>query len=178
VEICRADELDKPHELTSELDEMRSYVRQKANPRWLWHAIDHHSDKVLAYVFGRRQDQVFLALNTSSYYPSLYTGFLPLICIRISGTNSDTCTSTKPAFSKYPMHSECLVQHQSVVYRPGVPLAWLYTVHAPGPLFQSGSLGTQSPNTASNPLIPLLVRLLDRPELSNPTRYLTWGETG
>ena len=27
-------------------------------PRWLWHAIDHRSGKVLAYVFGRRQDEV------------------------------------------------------------------------------------------------------------------------
>ena len=33
----------------------------KANPRWLWHAIDHHTGTVLAYVFGRRQDTVFLS---------------------------------------------------------------------------------------------------------------------
>jgi insertion element IS1 protein InsB len=45
------------------LDEMWSYVRSKANPRWLWHAIDHHTGKVLAYVFGRRQDDVFLKLQ-------------------------------------------------------------------------------------------------------------------
>jgi insertion element IS1 protein InsB len=44
----------------SALDEMWSYVGKKANPRWLWHAIDHHSGKVLAYVFGRRTDKVFL----------------------------------------------------------------------------------------------------------------------
>jgi insertion element IS1 protein InsB len=31
--------------------------------RWLWHAIDYHTGKVLAYVFGRRQDQVFLKLK-------------------------------------------------------------------------------------------------------------------
>src|SRR5882672_5092344 len=35
----------------------------KANPRWLWHAVDHHTGKVLAYVFGRRQDDVFLQLQ-------------------------------------------------------------------------------------------------------------------
>lgn len=45
-----------------ELDEMWSYVGNKDNPRWLWHAIDHHSGKVLAYVFGRRKDEVFLQL--------------------------------------------------------------------------------------------------------------------
>ena len=38
---------------------MWSYVGKKDNPRWLWHAIDHHSGKVLAYVFGRRKDEVF-----------------------------------------------------------------------------------------------------------------------
>jgi len=49
--------------LSSELDEMWSYVARKSNPRWLWHAIDHHSGKVLAYVFGRRKDEVFLRLQ-------------------------------------------------------------------------------------------------------------------
>ena len=36
---------------------------RKAHLRWLWHAIDHHTGKVLAYVFGRRQDTVFLELK-------------------------------------------------------------------------------------------------------------------
>jgi len=64
VEMCRSEELDRRRGLTSELDEMWSYVRSKANPRWLWHAIDHHTGKVLAYVFGRRQDKVFLQRKT------------------------------------------------------------------------------------------------------------------
>jgi insertion element IS1 protein InsB len=63
VEICRADELAQRRALTSELDEMWSYVGKKAEPRWLWHAIDHRSGAVLAYVFGRRQDTVFLELQ-------------------------------------------------------------------------------------------------------------------
>ena len=63
VEIWRADELEVHRGLSSELDEMWSYVRSKAHPRWLWHAIDHHTGKVLAYVFGRRQDTVFLELK-------------------------------------------------------------------------------------------------------------------
>ena len=63
VEICRADELAQRRGLTSELDEMWSYVGKKAEPRWLWHAIDHASGTVLAYVFGRRKDTVFLALQ-------------------------------------------------------------------------------------------------------------------
>ena len=63
VEICRADELAQRRGLASELDEMWAYVAKKANPRWLWHAIDHHSGKVLAYVFGPRKDEVFLQLQ-------------------------------------------------------------------------------------------------------------------
>ena len=47
----------------AEVDEMWSYVEKKTAPRWLWHAIDHQTGKVLAYVFGRRQDHVFLQLK-------------------------------------------------------------------------------------------------------------------
>ena len=39
VEIWRADELEIRRGLSTELDKMWSYVRRKANPRWLWHAI-------------------------------------------------------------------------------------------------------------------------------------------
>jgi len=59
VELWRADELEVRRGLSSELDEMWSYVARKSNPRWLWHAIDHHTGNVLAYVFGRRKDNVF-----------------------------------------------------------------------------------------------------------------------
>jgi insertion element IS1 protein InsB len=47
----------------AEVDEMWSFVKRKKAPRWLWHAIDHRSGKVLAYVFGRRPDEVFLKLK-------------------------------------------------------------------------------------------------------------------
>jgi IS1 family transposase len=47
----------------AEMDEMWSFVGNKRNPRWLWHAIDHHTGAVLAYVFGRRKDEVFLQLK-------------------------------------------------------------------------------------------------------------------
>jgi insertion element IS1 protein InsB len=47
----------------AEVDEMWSYVGKKQEQRWLWHAIDHWSGKVLAYVFGRRKDEVFLKLK-------------------------------------------------------------------------------------------------------------------
>ena len=47
----------------AEVDEMWSFVGRKKDQRWLWHAIDHRSGQVLAYVFGRRQDEVFLKLK-------------------------------------------------------------------------------------------------------------------
>jgi insertion element IS1 protein InsB len=49
--------------LEAEVDEMWSYVGHKGNKRWLWHAIDRETRKVLAYVFGERKDQVFLELK-------------------------------------------------------------------------------------------------------------------
>jgi insertion element IS1 protein InsB len=46
-----------------EMDEQWSYVGNKANQRWLWYAIDHATNTMLAYVFGKRKDQVFLRLK-------------------------------------------------------------------------------------------------------------------
>ena len=42
---------------------MWSFGEKKANQRWLWHAIERTSGKVLAYVFGTRKDEVFLQLK-------------------------------------------------------------------------------------------------------------------
>jgi insertion element IS1 protein InsB len=47
----------------AEVDAMWAYVGKQREPRWLWHAIDHHSGHVLAYVLGRRKDEVFLQLK-------------------------------------------------------------------------------------------------------------------
>jgi insertion element IS1 protein InsB len=47
----------------AEVDEMWSFVRSKAQQRWLWHAIDHLTGVVLAYVFGSRADKVFVELQ-------------------------------------------------------------------------------------------------------------------
>ena len=47
----------------AELDEMWSFVAKKQNQRWLWHAIDHHSGKVLAYVLAPHEDEAFLKLK-------------------------------------------------------------------------------------------------------------------
>ena len=50
-------------ETEAEADEIWSFVQCKKNQRWLWHATHHHSGQILAYVFGRRQDEAFLKLK-------------------------------------------------------------------------------------------------------------------
>ena len=47
----------------AELDEQWSFVGNKSNQRWLWHAVDHNTNTVLAYVFGKRKDVVFQELK-------------------------------------------------------------------------------------------------------------------
>ena len=48
----------------AEVDEMWSFVGKKKEQRWLWHAVDHRTGKVLAYAFGGRKDAVFLKLKS------------------------------------------------------------------------------------------------------------------
>jgi IS1 family transposase len=59
----------------AELDEQWSFVGNKSNQRWLWHAVDHATNTVLGYVFGKRKDTVFqelkallAPLNIGRYY--------------------------------------------------------------------------------------------------------------
>ena len=49
--------------VTAEMDEMWSFAGSKSQQRWLWHAIEHHTGQVFAYVFGTREDEVFLELK-------------------------------------------------------------------------------------------------------------------
>ncbi|MEE9423508.1 MAG: IS1 family transposase [Methylococcales bacterium] len=59
----------------AELDEQWSFVGNKSNQRWLWHAVEHATNTVHAYVFGQRRDVVFknfkallAPFNISRYY--------------------------------------------------------------------------------------------------------------
>ena len=47
----------------AELDEQWSFVGKKSNQRWLWYAVDHATNTVLAYVFGKCKDVVFKELK-------------------------------------------------------------------------------------------------------------------
>ena len=58
----------------AKMDERWSFVGHKGNPRWLWHAIDHHTGTVLAYVFGRRKE------ICRSYYDSRKSLYLVAAC--------------------------------------------------------------------------------------------------
>jgi insertion element IS1 protein InsB len=42
---------------------MGSFVGSKHQQRWLWHAIDHHTEQTLAYVCGACEDDVFVDLQ-------------------------------------------------------------------------------------------------------------------
>lgn len=54
VDIVKVDE--------AEADEMWSFVQNKGNQRWLWHAISHETGEVLAYVIASHQDEALLEL--------------------------------------------------------------------------------------------------------------------
>ena len=47
-----------------EMDEQWSYVGNTSNQRWLWYAVDHATNTVLAYVFGKRKDDKLLTRKT------------------------------------------------------------------------------------------------------------------
>jgi IS1 family transposase len=44
------------------MDEMCSRVYCKKTPCWLWHAIDHDTDDIVAYVFGTRESEMLKEL--------------------------------------------------------------------------------------------------------------------
>src|SRR5262249_6965927 len=53
-------DVERAGEAEAERDDMGSVVRNNSTPRWLWHAIEHPTGKVLASVFGRRTDEGFV----------------------------------------------------------------------------------------------------------------------
>ncbi len=59
----------------TEVDDQWSFVGNKSNQCWLWHAVDHKTNTVLAYDFGKCKGIVFKelkallgSLNVSRYY--------------------------------------------------------------------------------------------------------------
>jgi insertion element IS1 protein InsB len=64
VELVPVKLVDNTIAIEGELDEMWSFVQNKKSQRWLWHAIERTTGKVLAYVLGSPTDNVFVKLKT------------------------------------------------------------------------------------------------------------------
>jgi insertion element IS1 protein InsB len=47
----------------AELDEIWNFVGSKKYQRWLWHAIDHRTGQILAYVLADHKDDTFKQLQ-------------------------------------------------------------------------------------------------------------------
>ena len=46
-----------------EADEQWSFVKNKSNQRWIWSAVEHSTNTILAYAFGKRKDIIFKQLK-------------------------------------------------------------------------------------------------------------------
>jgi insertion element IS1 protein InsB len=57
VRLCQWEDVE------AEADEMWSFVESKLKQRWLWHAINHHSGEILAYVLATHEDEAFVKLK-------------------------------------------------------------------------------------------------------------------
>ena len=70
----------------AEMDEMWSFVSNKKQQRWLWHAIDHASGKVLAYVLADHTDaalkslmQLLIPFGIQQFYTDGWGGYARLL---------------------------------------------------------------------------------------------------
>ena len=68
------------------MDEMWSLVQSKGHQRWLWHAIDHQSGEVLAYVLAPYEDQALKTLierltakGSQPFYTDRWRAYLRLL---------------------------------------------------------------------------------------------------
>jgi insertion element IS1 protein InsB len=57
VRLCQWEDVE------AETDEMWSFVGDKSQQRWLWHAIDHHLGAILAYGLAPHEDEAFVKLK-------------------------------------------------------------------------------------------------------------------
>jgi hypothetical protein len=90
----------------AEVDEMWSFVGSKSQQRWLWHAIDHRTGQILAYVFGSREDAVFVELKEllepfgiTRFYTDgwgAYRRHLDLGCLKVAAEAQFPCPEFGP----------------------------------------------------------------------------------
>ena len=76
-------------------------------PRWLRQALDHRTGTVLAYVFGRREDQAFLELKGSGSGFQNFSGALMVDTLKLNGAFSfhydEALTGTQPGGAEAPI---------------------------------------------------------------------------
>jgi IS1 transposase len=58
--------------LEVEVDEMGAFVGGQRHPRWLWGALDPQQGRILAYVFGRREDHLRIFLSRQGCFRRLH----------------------------------------------------------------------------------------------------------
>jgi insertion element IS1 protein InsB len=70
----------------AEMDEMWSFVQSKRQQRWLWHAIDHRTGAVLAYVLAPHEDaalkqlqQMLAPFSIQRFYTDSWGAYLRLL---------------------------------------------------------------------------------------------------
>jgi insertion element IS1 protein InsB len=68
----------------AEMDEKWSFVGSKKQQRWLWHAIDHATGSVLAYVLAPHKDQALVKL-VNLLKPFGIKRFLPMLGVHTKG---------------------------------------------------------------------------------------------
>jgi insertion element IS1 protein InsB len=56
-------ELRQWEDVEVEADEMWSFLQSKEHQRCLWHAIDHETGEILAYVLASHEDEAFVKLK-------------------------------------------------------------------------------------------------------------------
>ena len=82
------------------MDEMWSFVQSKGQQRWLWHALDHQTGDVLAYVLAPHEDQALEALmdllnpkGSQEFYTDAWGAYLRLL-------DRNNTQSVKPTHSE------------------------------------------------------------------------------
>jgi hypothetical protein len=83
VQLCQWQEVE------AEVDEMWSFVQSKRQERWLWHALDHNTGEVLAYVLSDHKDTAFLELKAllapfgiTQFYTDGWGAYVGVACRR------------------------------------------------------------------------------------------------
>ncbi len=90
----------------AEMDEMWSFVQSKKQQRWLWHAIDHRTGAVLAYVLAPHEDaalkqlqQLLAPFAIERFYTDSWGAYLRLLDSQkhtVGKTNTQRIERTSP----------------------------------------------------------------------------------